>query len=181
MNLIFSADRSWGIGRDNRLLFRVPGDMRFFRETTLGKAVVMGRKTLDSLPGGRPLPDRDNLVVTRDPAFRREGIAACRSLEELFQALRAYREEDIFVIGGEQLYRQLAPYSGKALVTRWEADAGADAFAPNLDADTGWRLVHASEPVTEQNITYRFCTYVQSQPIPWRTKEAPYAENRLLV
>lgn len=164
MNLIFSADRNWGIGKENGLLFRVPGDMAFFKQKTLGKTVVMGRATLDSLPGGKPLPGRDNIVLTRDETFAREGVAVCRSLKDLFGLLAVLRDEDVFIIGGEQIYRQLMPYCARAYITRWDAAAEADAFVPDFDTESGWQLAEQSEWVEEKGVRYRFCTYLQEHP-----------------
>lgn len=165
---IFSADNNWGIGKGNNLLFRVPGDMAFFRGATSGKVVVMGRKTLDSLPGGNPLPQRTNIVLTRDRYYAREDVAVCNGLEDLFARLARYADEDIFIIGGEQIFRQLLPYSVRALVTRWHAEADADAFVPNLDAEPGWRLSERSEDVSEKGVAYHFATYVNAAPKSWR-------------
>lgn len=179
MNLILSADRQWGIGRENRLLFRIPGDMAFFRRMTAGKVVVMGRKTLDSLPGGRPLPDRENIVLTRDAGFRREGVGVCRSLPALFARLAAFGDDDLFVIGGEQVYRLLLPYCRRAYVTRWDAVAEADAFMPDLDKQGGWRLAERSETHSEMGVDYRFCTYEQERPKNWREEAAPLPGNEV--
>ena len=85
MRAILNADRNWGIGFQNRLLVHIPSDMRFFREHTTGNVVVMGRKTLESLPGGRPLADRDNIILSRDPSFSVKGAAVVHSVEELQQ------------------------------------------------------------------------------------------------
>lgn len=168
MNLIFSADRAWGIGKSGALLFRVPGDMKYFRRMTTGRVVVMGRKTLETLPGGAPLPERDNVILTRDHAFTCKGAAVCRSLEELFAHLARYADDDIMVIGGEQIYRQLMPYAGRAFVTRWQETAEADSFVPDFDAAPGWRLAAQSEPQEEKGVRYRFCTYEQATPSSWR-------------
>lgn len=169
MTLIFSADRNWGIGRENRLLFRTKGDMAFFRRTTENNAVVMGRKTLESFPGSAPLPNRDNIVLSRNYNLGAGLVSVCKSLPELFALLRRYRDDQIFIIGGAQIYRQMMPYCEKALVTRWDAVAeDADSFAPNLDEAPDWTLGEQSDPITEDGLTYRFCTYVQQNPGRWR-------------
>lgn len=168
MNLIFSADKRWGIGKDNRLLFHTPGDMAFFKRMTLERVVVMGRRTLESLPGGKPLPKRANVVLTRDEHFAVPGVTVCHSLEMLFSHLAAFGDEEIFIMGGEQLYRQLLPYASVAYVTRWDARADADSFVPDLEQHPGWHCTDCSDPITEQGITYRFCTYRQDCPQPWR-------------
>lgn len=168
MNLIFSADRSWGIGRDNRLLFRAKGDMAFFRETTTGKVVVMGRKTLESLPGSKPLPNRENIVLTRNSGFASEGVAVCTSLPALFARLSGYKDEDVFIIGGQEVYHQLMPYCKRALVTKFDAMAEADSFVPDFDQAPGWQLTEQSPVQTQDALSYTFCTYTQDHPKAWR-------------
>ena len=161
MNMIFSADRNWGIGYKNQLLFRVSADMKRFRKMTTGKAVIMGRKTLDSLPGGRPLPNRTNIVLSRDPDFTAEGVIVCRDLDELFGETGNYPEGDVFVIGGEQVYRLLAPYCRKAYITRWNAEAKADTFMEDLSKNPQWRLSEVSGPMEEDGLEFVFELYVR--------------------
>lgn len=171
MNLIVSADRNWGIGRENGLLFRAKGDMAHFRKTTTGKIVVMGRRTLESLPGGRPLPDRENIVLTRDPAFRAEGVTVLHDLDALFRTLGEKEDEDVYIIGGEQIYRALLPYCRRAYVTRWDAEADADATIPDLDNQEGWLLLEQSAPHVEgegdDELSYQICIYIQRTPQQW--------------
>ena len=107
MNLIASADRNWAIGKNNELLVRVPEDMKFFRRMTTGKVVVMGRKTLESFPNQAPLPNRVNVVLTRDRSYQKEGVVLVHDMEELGEELKKYPDGDVFVIGGESIYRQL--------------------------------------------------------------------------
>lgn len=163
MKLIFSADNNWGIGRDNRLLFRARGDMARFKRMTTGKAVIMGRSTLESLPGGKPLPDRMNIVLTSDKNYQVDGALVCGSIDELLNAVRDYDENDLFVIGGESVYRQLLPYCDAAYVTRFLADAPADRFMPDFDALPGWKLSERSEEFTEDGLRYRFDLYVRGE------------------
>ena len=110
MNLIVNADKNWAIGKDNRLLVSIPQDMKFFRETTTGKVVVMGRKTLESFPGGQPLKKRTNIVLTSDRSYQAGEAVIVHSMEELMEELEKYPREDIFVIGGESIYRSLLPW-----------------------------------------------------------------------
>lgn len=175
MNMIFSADQAWGIGKNNALLFRVPGDMRYFRQMTTGKVVVMGRKTLQSLPGAKPLPDRQNVVLTQDADFSTEGVTVCHSLLALFAQLEPYTDDNIMIIGGEQVYRQLMPYCSHAYITRWQATAEADSFVPDFDAAHGWSLTEQSKTQEEKGVAYRFCTYTQQTPKPWRKPHEPLA------
>ena len=109
MNIIVAVDKNWAIGKDNKLLVSIPSDMKFFRETTTGKVVVMGRKTLESFPGGQPLKKRTNIVLTSDRNYKVKDAIVVHTVEELLQTLKAYKQEDIYVIGGESVYRQLLP------------------------------------------------------------------------
>ena len=128
---ILHADRNWGIGRQNALMFSLPGDMKFFRTATSGKTVVMGGNTLRSFPGGKPLKNRTNIVLSRTQV--RDDCVIVRSLEELFSELKKRGQEDIFIIGGGEIYRALLPYCAEVLVTKVDADGGADTFFPDLD------------------------------------------------
>lgn len=164
MDMIFSADKNWGIGYGSKLLFRLPGDMAFFKKMTIGKTIVMGRATLESLPKGSPLPDRRNIVLTTNRDFTADGADICHSLQELFALLQKC-EGGIFVIGGENLYRQLMPYCEKAYITRFDTAAAADHFMPDFDAAPEWRLTETSETMSEKGVDYRFCTYVQEKHV----------------
>lgn len=106
MNLIVAVDKNWAIGLGNKLLVSIPADMKFFRQTTTGKVVVMGRKTLESFPGGQPLKNRTNIIITRDPAYQVKDGIVVSTIEEAVEELKKYKEEDIFVIGGESIYRR---------------------------------------------------------------------------
>lgn len=159
MKLIVNVDKNWAIGKDGKLLFHFSRDMKFFKEHTTGAIVVMGRKTLDSLPGGRPLPDRRNIVLSRDPGFTREGVTVCSNGGELAELLRGVGE-DIYVIGGESLYRDLLPFCDTAYVTKVDAAAdGADAHMVDLDRSDHWSIAEESETFEEKGIKFRFVTY----------------------
>lgn len=159
MNLIAAVSENWGIGKEGKLLFSLPGDMKFFRETTRGKVVIMGRETLDSMPGGRPLKNRVNIVLTRNPNFEREGVIVRTDVESALGEAGKYPAEDVFVIGGQSIYKCFLPYCDTAYVTRVEALPEADRFFPNLEDNPDWALFWQSEPQTENGLTYRFCTY----------------------
>lgn len=167
MDLILSADLGWGIGRDNRLLYQSPRDLKRFRDLTMGKIVIMGRKTLESLPGGKPLPGRKNIVISRNEEFTRDGVTACHSLEALFACLKEDSDTEQMVIGGGEIYRLLMPYCARAFVTRWQARAPADSFAPDFDRAPGWELVEQSPPVQGNGTAFAFCTYRQERPLAW--------------
>ena len=162
MRAIFHADRAWGIGRGNDLMFRLPRDMKFFRETTKGKVVVMGLNTLRSFPEGKPLKNRTNIVLCPEDAG--EGVISVHSLDELLREVKKYPAEDVFVIGGASVYRLLIPYCTEVLVTRVDAVGGADTFVPDLDADANFALVAESEPVEDNGYMIRFCTYKNLAP-----------------
>lgn len=159
MNAIVVVDRNWAIGRDNGLLFSLPTDMKRFRALTMGGTVLLGRRTLDSFPGGRPLPGRRNIVITRDPSFRREGVCAVTSLEEALDAVSD--PEHLWVIGGGSVYTALLSRCKRVYLTKVDAAAeGADTFFPNLDKLPGWEMEHISEPTTENGFTFRFMEYI---------------------
>ena len=155
MQAIVAVSENWGIGRGGDLLFHLHGDLQRFKALTSGHTVVMGRKTLQSLPSGRGLPNRRNLVLTRDKDFIARRAEVVYSIEELL----AQAGEDAFCIGGGELYRELLPYCSRVYVTRVEAAAEADTFFPDLDADPGWRVADESAPITEDGIAYRFVEY----------------------
>ncbi len=159
MNLIVNADKNWAIGKDNRLLVSIPQDMKFFRETTTGKVVVMGRKTLESFPGGQPLKKRINIVLTTDPNYQAGEAVIVHSMEELMEELKKYPREDIFVIGGESIYRSLLPWCRTAYVTRTDHAYDADTWFPDLDADPEWKMTKTSDEQTYFDLEYYFTVY----------------------
>ena len=163
MRAIVVVDEHWGIGKKNDLLFRLPADMKHFRETTAGKVVVMGSNTLASFPEGKPLKNRTNIVLYPGGAAR-EDCLIVQSLEELLAEVKKYPAEDVFVIGGAMLYRTLLPYCDGAIVTKAAADGGAEVFFENLDALDNWTCVSESEPQETNSIVIRFCTYANSAP-----------------
>ena len=159
MKLIVSVDQHWDIGRQNNLLFSIREDMRFFKTTTMGGTVIMGRKTLQSLPGGRPLPGRENVVLSLNPSFAAEGVRVFSSVDALLAALRAADTSRVFVIGGAAIYHLLMDYCDTAYVTKVEADGRAEVFLHNLDAQKHWELFACSAQHRQGELTYRFCTY----------------------
>ena len=158
MRAIVVVDKHWGIGKNNDLLFRLPADMKHFREETEGKVVVMGSNTLLSFPGGKPLKNRTNIVLWPG-GDAREGCTVVQSLGELFAEIDKYPAEQVFVVGGAMLYRTLLPYCEGAIVTKADADGGAQVFFEDLDALAGWSCVAESEPVETNGIRIRFCEY----------------------
>ena len=166
MKAIVAVDRRWGIGRRNDLLFHLPDDMKYFRSRTLGKVVVMGSNTLLSFPGGKPLPNRTNIVLF--PGGSREDCAVAQSLEELRRLLSAYPPEDVYVIGGAMFYRTMLPYCATVYVTKVDADGEAEVFFENLDALAGWTCESISDPRENDGLTFRFCVYRNAAPEEFR-------------
>ena len=156
MDVIAAVDRNWAIGKGGDQLCYLPADLKRFRALTTGHPVILGRKTLATFPGGRPLKNRRNLILSRDPAFAPEGAEVFRELD----SLRAAAPADSFVIGGESVYRALLGWCGTAYITKigraWE---GADAFFPNLDDDPAWFVAEEGEPLEHEGIPFRYVTY----------------------
>lgn len=157
MKLIAAVSENWGIGKDNDLLFSIPKDMKFFRETTMGKTVILGRKNLESFPGAKPLPKRPNIILTRDKSFKVEGATVVNSIDELLAM--DFDKDDAFVIGGEEIYRQLLPYCDKCFITKVKETADADKFMVNLDELGDWVLTEESEEIEDNGHIITFCTY----------------------
>jgi len=164
MKAIAAVDRKWGIGREGKLLQPIPEDMRFFKQMTWGKVVVMGRTTFTSLPGQKPLSNRVNIVLTTDLDFEREGIITCHTGAELLALVSSYPPDNVFIIGGESVYRQFLPYCTEALITKIEQSYPADTYFGNLDKDPAWQLAAVGEPKRHQGIEFRFCTYINTKP-----------------
>ncbi len=159
MKCIAACDDAWAIGKDNRLLVSIPEDMKFFRRMTTGNVVVMGRRTLESFPHKKPLADRVNIVLTRNPAYEAEGAIVVHTEEELKAALEPFDTDDVFVIGGESIYRQLLPWCDTAYITRIHMRYDADAWFPNLDADPEWEMTETTEEQTYFDVEYEFTTW----------------------
>ena len=159
MNLIANVDINWAIGKNNQLLVKIPADMKFFRETTTGKVVVMGSKTLESFPNGQPLKNRTNIVLTHDRNYRVADAIVVYSMDELHEELKKYPSEDIYIIGGESIYRQLVDECDVAHITMVDYAYDADAHFPNLDEKPEWRITQDSEEQTYFDLIYHFYKY----------------------
>ena len=159
MNLIVNVDKNWAIGLGSKLLVRIPQDMKYFRSMTTGHVVVMGRKTLESFPESKPLPNRVNIVLTRDQGYQAPGAVVVHSMEELKEELKKYSGEEIFVIGGGQIYRELLPLCDKAYVTKVDRAFDADVYFPDLDQDPQWKMTKVSEEQTYFDLEFTFCRY----------------------
>ncbi|MDR1018204.1 MAG: dihydrofolate reductase [Lachnospiraceae bacterium] len=163
MNCIVAVDKNWAIGKDNKLLVSIPNDMKFFRETTKGKVVIMGRKTLESFPGQKPLPNRVNIVITRDMDYKKEGTVIVHSIEEAMEKVEEYKSDDVFVIGGASIYRDMLQFCHTAYVTKIDAAYDADTYFPNLDELSNWKLEKESEEQTYFDVEYVFATYTNDK------------------
>ena len=159
MNLIVAVDSNWAIGNQDKLLITIPNDHKHFREETTGKVVVLGRKTLQTFPQGLPLKKRTNIILSRDPEYTVKDAAVVHSIEELLEELKQYASEDVYVIGGESVYRQLLPYCDTAHVTKIDHAYQADTYFPNLDQDPDWEITADSDELTYFDIPYQFLKY----------------------
>ncbi len=160
MNLIVAVDKNWAIGYQNNMLISIPEDMRFFRDETTGKAVIMGRKTMETFQGGKPLKNRLNVVITTKDIQINDAIVV-HSIEEALEAVKEYKSEDVYVIGGESIYNQMIDYCDTAHVTKIDYAYHADTYFPNLDERKDWKIVAESEERTYYDIEYAFYKYMK--------------------
>ncbi len=159
MNLIVAVDNNWAIGSKGRLLVRIPNDQKHFREETTGKVVVLGRKTLQTFPQGQPLKNRTNIILSGDLSYEVKGAVVVHSVEELLEELKKYDTKDVYIIGGESVYRQMLPYCDVAHVTKIDREYEADTYFPNLDGDPQWEITADSDEQTYFDIAYHFLKY----------------------
>ncbi len=158
MKLIVNVSQNWAIGKNNSLLYHLSQDMKFFKEHTTGNVIVMGRKTLESLPGSKPLPNRQNIVLTRNKDYTPDGVTVYNSIDELIE--NTHETDNVYVIGGESLYRDLLPYCDTAYVTKVDATADdADAFMVDLDTHPDWEIESIGDDIEEKGLKFRFVTY----------------------
>lgn len=159
MNMIAAVDSKWAIGNKNKLLISIPADMKMFRQETMGKVVVMGRKTLESFPGQKPLPKRTNIVLTAKKDYNAGDAVVVHSIDELMEELKKYDTNDIYIIGGETIYRQMLPYADVCHITKIDREYEADAYFPNLDKDEEWEITAESDEQVYFDTTYAFIKY----------------------
>ena len=159
MNIIAAVDNNWAIGFRGQLLVSIPNDQRHFREETTGKVVVLGRKTLQTFPQGQPLKNRTNIILSTDKKYQVKDAIVVHSVEELLEELKKYPSEDIYIIGGESIYRQLLPYCDTAHITKIDHEYQADTYFPNLDKDAEWEITADSDELTYFDIPYTFVKY----------------------
>lgn len=159
MNAIVAVDNNWAIGCKNSLLVRIPADHKNFRQETTGKVVVLGRKTLETFPQGMPLPNRTNIILSTNPDYRVKDAVVVHSREELDEELKKYPTEDVYIIGGESVYRMMLPECDVVHVTKIDHDYEADAWFPDLDQDKAWEITGESEEQTYFDLPYSFVRY----------------------
>ena len=159
MNMIVAVDANWGIGNKNNLLVSIPADHKMFRNETTGKVVVLGRKTLETFPNAKPLPNRTNIILSTNPDYRVKDADVVHSIEELLENLKQYNDEDIYIIGGASVYEAMLKYVDTVHVTKIDHEYEADAFFPNLDKDENFRITAESDEQVYFDITYSFVKY----------------------
>lgn len=167
MKLIVAVTKEWGIGCDNCLLFELTDDLKFFKNKTQNKVIVMGRKTLYTFPNHKPLKNRTNILLTRDKCFKPEGVTVLNSFDELFEEIKKYDSDDVFLVGGGDVYNQLYPYCTEALVTKIDACAKADTFLHNFDEEENWEHVYQSETIINNGYEFSFNTYKNKNVREW--------------
>lgn len=157
---VVAVDKNWGIGNEGNLLFHISEDLKNFRRLTEGKTVILGRKTLATFPKGAPLKNRRNIILSRDESYSVEGAEVARSVEEVTELLENENTDNVVVIGGESIYKQMLHLCDTAVVTKIDSAAEkSDKFFPNLDEDENWYLAEESEVKEENGIKFKFCTY----------------------
>ncbi len=163
MNMIVAVDENWAIGNKGELLIHIPNDMKMFRMETTGKIVVLGRKTMETFPQKKPLPNRTNIILSQNKDYHVTDAVVVHSVEELLEELKQYNTEDVYIIGGDSIYRQMLPYCDVAHVTYIEHSYEADSYFPNLESDPNWKMTAESEELTYFDITYYFRKYERIQ------------------
>lgn len=159
MNMIVAVDSNWAIGNKNQLLVRIPADMKMFRNETINKVVVLGRKTLETFPNAKPLPQRQNIVLSTNHNYEVDGAVVVHSIDELMEEIKKYPSEEVYIIGGATVYEAMLPYVDTVFVTKIDHEYEADAFFPNLDTDPDWEVAAESEEQVYFDITYAFVRY----------------------
>ncbi len=167
LRAILHCDSKFGIGKKNDLLFKLPADMKFFRETTSGHVVAMGENTLISFPNSKPLKNRTNIVLSGDTTHNYEGVINVHSMEDFKKAIKEHLlEGDVYVIGGASIYSQMLPYYDEIYLTKVNEDGEAEVFFPNVDENLSYKLEKEGEPLLDNGHEIRFCTYINTNKMP---------------
>jgi dihydrofolate reductase len=164
MNLIVNVSENWGIGRDGNLLVSISADLKRFRQLTTGKTVILGRKTLATFPGGQPLKNRINLILSAS-GITVDGAEVIPDLDHLFARLRQCELDQVSVIGGASVYTALLPYCDKAYITKTLCTPEADTFFPNLDALESWSISETGPVLEENGVQFQYIDYVNHSPL----------------
>ncbi|MEG0291893.1 MAG: dihydrofolate reductase [Anaerovoracaceae bacterium] len=159
MNAIVVVDKNWNIGRDGDLLVHLPGDLKYYKEKTLGKTILIGRKTLESFPGAKPLPGRTNIVLTGNPEYKNDQCVLCCGMESLAKELTKYKDDEIYVSGGEMIYDIFLDKCETVYVTKIFEEYPADKSFKNLDEDKNYEVTWVSDVKEEKGIRYQFVKY----------------------
>lgn len=159
MNFIVVVDENYAIGQDNNLLTHLPGDLKYFKQKTINKVIIMGRETFQSLPGGKPLPQRTTIVLTRDQSFKPNGVLVVNSTQELFELLKDYDDDTIFIAGGANVYKQFIPYCQYGFVTHIKSSFPANKYIDNIEQNSNWKKIWSSEIQSEKGFEYTFTQY----------------------
>lgn len=163
MNAIVNVTNDWGIGKNGQLTVHLKKDMRHFKELTTGHPILLGRKTLLTFPRQEPLPNRENLILSTDPDFSVPGARVLHTMDAVFEATRRF-DKDIFIVGGESVYRQFLPYCRKVYLTHTLLNVDSDAYFPNLDKLQNWKLIYQSPVYQENDISFQFCEFTNEAP-----------------
>lgn len=164
MKCIAAVDKNWGIGLKGKLLVSIPNDQKMFRNETLGKVIVLGRKTIETFPNGLALPKRTNIVLSHDESLSIKDAVIVHNDEELFAEISKYDSDDVYIIGGESVYSRYVEYCDTAIITMIDNAFEADAYFPNLDQDENWTMTAESEEQTYFSLEYTFREYKNSSP-----------------
>ena len=161
MIAIVAVDQNWGIGKDGDQLIYIPEDLKRFKNFTTGNTIVLGRKTVGTFPGGKPLKNRRNLILSRNPDYRPEGGEVYADLDSLMEQVTD--TENTYVVGGASVYNALLDRCDKAYVTKIEAAYPADCWFPNLDEDPNWEIQEESEELEHEGITFHYVNYCRKK------------------
>ncbi len=167
LRAILCVDNKFGIGKKNGLLFHLPLDMKFFRETTSGHTVAMGENTLISFPNSKPLKNRTNIVLSGDATHNYNGVINVHTMDEFKKEINNHLENgDVYIIGGASIYNQMLPYYDEIYLTKVNEDGQAEVFFANVDENPSFELIKTSETFEDNGHEIKFCTYLNHNKLP---------------